>query len=199
MNSDKLWIMNYGSSLREKEEHLDNLCCESSQPTVESKAHEIRTTLKRRWIFKRASGNRCLHDAGETRPPRKAEAAAAIPCQYIREQSQSTEKERILREGKIRTTIPGWQTCRKHSLKILIFKYVYFDTMVDFTMKKREHSSVRMLVSLPKTAEASNLEIGRYSCNPKTMSGLSHQEWWITQRFFTRVQFIYSVDRARDH
>ena len=31
------------------------------------------------------------------------------------------------------------------------------------------------------------------------MSGLFHQEWWITQRFLTRVQFIYPVDRARDH
>ena len=38
MNSDKSWIMNYGSSLREKEENIDNLCCESSQPTV--KYHE---------------------------------------------------------------------------------------------------------------------------------------------------------------
>ena len=155
---------------------------------MESKAHEIRTTLKRRWIFKRASGNRCLHDASETRPPRKAEAAAAaaaIPCQYIREESQSTEKERILRENKIRTTIPGLQTCRKHSLKILIFKYVYFDTMVDFTMKKREqrfgmlyfqywervsvqdsiinwkeNSSVRMFVSLPEPQKLQIWKLG---------------------------------------
>ena len=49
------------------------------------------------------------------------------------------------------------------------------------------------------TAEASNLLIGRYSCNPKNRSGLFHQELGITQRFLTRVQFIYSVDRAQDH
>ena len=35
MNFDKSWIMNYGSSLREKEENFDNMCCESSKPTVE--------------------------------------------------------------------------------------------------------------------------------------------------------------------
>ena len=35
MNFDKSWIMNYGSSLRDKEENFDNLRCESSQPTVE--------------------------------------------------------------------------------------------------------------------------------------------------------------------
>ena len=35
MNSDESWIMNYGPSSREKEEHFDNLCCESPQPTVE--------------------------------------------------------------------------------------------------------------------------------------------------------------------
>ena len=35
MNFDKSWIMNYGSSLREQEENFDNLCFESSKPTVE--------------------------------------------------------------------------------------------------------------------------------------------------------------------
>ena len=35
MNSDMSWIMNYGSSLRKKEENFDNLCFESSQPAVE--------------------------------------------------------------------------------------------------------------------------------------------------------------------
>ena len=36
MNFDKSWIMNtYGSLLREKEENFDNLCCESSQSSVE--------------------------------------------------------------------------------------------------------------------------------------------------------------------
>ena len=81
--------------------------------------HEIRTTLNRRWIFKRASGNRCLHDAGETRPPRKAAAAAAaIPWQYIQEQSQNTEKERILREDRIRTMIPRWHSRRRHYSRV---------------------------------------------------------------------------------
>ena len=35
MHPDKSWSMNYGSSLREKEENFDNLCFESSKPTVE--------------------------------------------------------------------------------------------------------------------------------------------------------------------
>ena len=64
---------------------------------ITSMAHKIRTTLKRRWIFKRASGNRCLHDTGKTQPPRKAAAAAAaaaaILCQYIRGQSPTKEKK----------------------------------------------------------------------------------------------------------
>ena len=48
LNSDKSWIMNYGSSLREKEENFDNLCCESSQPTVEYQ--EVRLTrFEQRW------------------------------------------------------------------------------------------------------------------------------------------------------
>ena len=70
---------------------------------ITSKAHKIRTTLKRRWIFKRASGNRCHHDAGKTPPPRQAAtaaaAAAAIPCQYIRGQSPTTEKKKDSSRG----------------------------------------------------------------------------------------------------
>ena len=120
MNFDKSWIMNYCSSLREQEENFDNLCCEPWNVT--SKVHKIRTTLKRRWIFKRASGNRCLHDAGKTWPPRKAAAAAAgaaaILCQYIRGQSPTTEKKRVLREGSIWTMISGWHTWRRHYSRI---------------------------------------------------------------------------------
>ena len=82
-------------------------------------------------------GNRRLHDAGHTRPPQKAAAAAAIPCQYIQEKSQITEKERILREDKIWTD--SWMThVEKTLLETLIFKCVYFDTMTDSTAKKRE-------------------------------------------------------------
>ena len=113
MKSEKSWIMNYGSSLREKEK-TSIICVANlhSPPwNITSNAHKIRTTLKRRWIFKCASGNRCLHDAGETRPPRKAEAAAAaaaaILCQYIRGQSPATEKKWILREDRIWTIIPA--------------------------------------------------------------------------------------------
>ena len=145
LNFDKyrgLWVTVHHCAKRKKTSIICVANLHSLPWNTTSKAHKIRTTLKRRWIFKRASGNRCLHDAGKTRPPRKAAAAAAaaaaIPCQYLREQSQITEKEWILREDKMRTTILGWQTCRKHSFEILIFKYVYSDTTVDVTGKKRE-------------------------------------------------------------
>ena len=86
MNLDKSWIMNYGSLLRERKK-TSIICVTNLQNlpwNITSKAHKIRTTLKRRWIFKRASGNRCLHDVCKTQPPRAAAAAAAaIPCQFI--------------------------------------------------------------------------------------------------------------------
>ena len=46
---------------------------------------------------------------------------------------------------------------------------------------EKENSRVR-IGRITFTAEASNLEIGRYSCNPKTRSGFLHQEWRITQK-----------------
>ena len=101
----------------------------------------------------------------------------------------------------------SWMTdVEKTFFETLIFKYVNFDTMIDVTMKKREqriamwyfqyrerrtlqnpkinwkeNSSVR-IGRIAFTAEASNLQIGRYSCNPKTISGLFNQEWGITQK-----------------
>ena len=36
MNSDKSWIMNYGSSLRKKKKNFDNVRFESSKPTWNS-------------------------------------------------------------------------------------------------------------------------------------------------------------------
>ena len=101
----------------------------------------------------------------------------------------------------------SWMTdVEKTFFETLIFKYVYFDTMIDVTMKKREQRIgmwyfqywERRSVRNPKinwkensrvrigriafTAEASNLQIGRYSCNPKTINGLFNQEWGITQK-----------------
>ena len=109
-----LWVMVHHCAKRKNT--FANLPSQPWKST--SMVHKIRTTLKRRWIFKRASGNRCLHDAGKTWLPRKAAAAAAaaaaIPCQYIQEQSRITEKERILREDKIGTMIPGWRAWRTH-------------------------------------------------------------------------------------
>ena len=144
MNSDKSWIMNYGSSLREKEENFDNLCCESPQPTVEitSMAHKIRTTLTRRWIFKRASGIRCLHDGCKTRPPLKAAAAASSnPVSIHRGQSPTQEKKSAFE----RTEFGLWFLDDRRGgdiFETLIFKYAYFDTM---DRRHREEASAKLI------------------------------------------------------
>ena len=56
-------MVNYGSSLREKEENFDNLCCESSQPTVEYHEYGLQDSNK--------VETKMNLDAGKTRPPRK--------------------------------------------------------------------------------------------------------------------------------
>ena len=76
---------------------------------------------------------------------------------------------------------------KKILFETLIFKSAYFDTVIDVSVKKREQNQLEREFTCedqshcPYTAEASNLSIGQYSCNPKTISGLFHQEWWITQ------------------
>ena len=110
---------------------------------ITSMAHKIRTTLKRRWIFKRASGNRWFHDAGKSRPPRTAAAAAAaaaILCLYIRGQSPTTEKKSAFERKEFGLLFLTYM--EKTLFETLIFKYVYFDTMIDVTVKKREQNQL---------------------------------------------------------
>ena len=65
---------------------------------ITSMAHKISNNVETNNIETKMNlqaciGKRCLHDAGETRPPRKAAvtaaAAAAILCQNIQEQKMS--------------------------------------------------------------------------------------------------------------
>ena len=107
-----------------------------------SKAHKIRTTLKRRSNFKRASGNRCLHDAGKI--PASSKSSSGSRGGSSNPMSIDPRTKSNYRRGKnpSRTQnldYDSWMTdVQKHSFEILIFKYVYFDTMIDVTVKKRE-------------------------------------------------------------
>ena len=71
----------------------------------------------------------------------------------------------------------------EQSIVIIYFQYRERRSGTKSQINWKENSRGRITF----TAEASNLLIGRNSCNPKTISGLFHQEWWITQRFLTRV------------
>ena len=88
-----IWITVYHCAKRKITSRICVSNLHSLPWDITSKAHKIRTTLKRRWIFKRASGNSCLHDAGE--------------------QSPTTEKKRIFQEDGIWTMIPEWHTWRR--------------------------------------------------------------------------------------
>ena len=83
--------------------------------------------------------------------------------------------------------IPGWHTWRRYHSR-LIFKNVFFwrhdrrhSEEASAKLNWKENSRVR-IGRITFTAEASDLEIGRYSCNPKTICGFLHQEWRITQK-----------------
>ena len=171
-------------------------------------AHKIRTTLKRRWIFKRASGNRCLHYAGKTPASWKAAAAAAtaaaILCQYIRGQSPITEKKSVfqrtefglwflddIREEDI-IRDPNLQECPlRHRDRRLseearaksVGKRIHVWGFVALPLHRWSFKSVNWAIFVQS-------EDHKRIIPPKMMNYAT---------FLTRVQFIFSVDRARDH
>ena len=65
--------------------------------------------------------------------------------------------------------------------------------MIDVTVKKREQNSRVGIGRIACTAEASNLQIGRYLCNPKTTSGFSTKNDELRKKFLTIVHFISSI------
>ena len=142
MTNRGLWITVHHCARRKKTSIICVANLHSLPWNITSMAHKIRTTLKLRWIFKRASGIRCLHDGGKTRPPRKAAAeAAAILCQYTRGQSPTKEKKSAFE----RTEFGLWFLDDRRGEDIfetLIFKYAYFDTMIDVIVKKREQNEL---------------------------------------------------------
>ena len=89
------WMVNYGSKLRKKEKNFDNICFESSKPTVED--HEyVSQDSNNRWnegqTFWHASGNRCLHKSGKIPASSKAAAAAAATAAAILHRLHSRKK-----------------------------------------------------------------------------------------------------------
>ena len=142
LNSDKSWIMNYVSSLHEKEENFDNLSCESSQPAVEDDAkglHDSNNVEKKNessFVHRETISftMRVKPDLLEEQQRRQRQ----ILCRCIREQSPTTEKEEDPSRGQNLDFDSLMTYVEKTLLENLIFKYVYFDTLVDVTVKMRE-------------------------------------------------------------
>ena len=81
--------------LRKKEKNFDNICFESSKPTVEY--HEyVWQDSNNRWnegrTFWHASGNRCFHKSGKVQASSKAAAAAVATAAAILHRLHSRKK-----------------------------------------------------------------------------------------------------------
>ena len=65
LTSRGLWITVHHCAKRKRTSIICVVNVPSLRWKITSKVHKIRTTLKRKSTFQRASGNRCLHDAGK--------------------------------------------------------------------------------------------------------------------------------------
>ena len=95
MNFHNSWIVKYGSKLHKKEKNFDNVCFESSKPTVEDDEY-VSQDSNNSWnegqTFWHASGNRCLHKSGKIPASSKAAAAAAATAVAILHRLHSRKK-----------------------------------------------------------------------------------------------------------
>ena len=170
MNFDKSWIMNYGSSLREKEENFDNIF-ESSKPTVEyhekgaQDSNNVETKIESSSVHRETVASTMRVNPGLLEKQQRRQQQSLR--KYIRGQSPTTEKKRILREDRIWTIILGWQTWRRHSFETLTFQYVYLDT----TMKV-EREEVRELLR----CHTSSIENGE-ACKIPRLTGKKIHVW----------------------
>ena len=106
--------MDHGSSLREKEEHLDDLCYESSQPTVEyheygsQDSNNVETKVKPSSMHREtvASTMRVKPGLLESSSGGSGKSSSNPVSIHARTKSNH-KKEKRLQEDKIRTMIPG--------------------------------------------------------------------------------------------
>ena len=102
---------------------------------ITSKVHKIRTTLKRRSNLHACIGKplppRCGKIPASSKSSSGGSGGRSNPMSIHPRTKSTYVKKEILRKERIWTTTSGWLTCRKHSFGTLIFKYVWFDTMMN--------------------------------------------------------------------
>ena len=139
--------MNYGSSLREQEENFDNLCCESSQPSVGISRVWLTRFEQRRNEDESSSVHReTVAFTVRVKPSLLESSSGGSGNSSSNPMSIHPRTKSNYRKGKNPSRrqnldCDSWMTyVKKILLKTLIFKNVYFDTMIDVTVKKREQN-----------------------------------------------------------
>ena len=140
LNFDNSWVLDYSSSLRRKEENFDNLCCDSSQFTVEYHEHG--------WP-----------DSNKLEPKMNLQAYIGKTVAFTMRVKSGLVEQQLRRQQQSCVNTPEdkvqlqkrWAPSKgqnsdddsciiyvKKKFETLIFKYIYFDTMIDVTVKKRQ-------------------------------------------------------------
>ena len=131
-----LWITVHHRAERKKTSIICVANLHSLPWNITSRAHKIRTTLKRRWIFKRASGNCCLYVAGKTGLLEKQQRQQQSHVNTSEDEVQLQKRKRSFE----RTEFGLWFLDDRRGEDIIRDSHlqVYFETMIDVTAKKRE-------------------------------------------------------------
>ena len=132
LTSREFWITVHHCAKKKKTSIICVANLHSLPWNITSKVHKIQTTLNRRRIFNRASENRCLHDAGKSRQQQSHVNTSEDEVQLQRRKAPSKGQN---------LDYDSWMTyVEKILFETIIVKYVYFDTMMDGTVKKREQN-----------------------------------------------------------
>ena len=143
LTSRGLWITVHRCAKRKR----TSIMCVSNLPSlpwnVTGKVHKIRTTLKRRSnlpaCFRKRMSRRCGKIPASWKSSSGGSGSSSNPVSiHPRTKSIHIEERDHQRGQNLDYKILRFQTCRKHSCETLIFKYIWFDTMMNMKEKKRE-------------------------------------------------------------
>ena len=139
---DKSWMVSYDSWLRKKEENFDNVCFEFSQPTVENHeygsqdSNNVETKVKPSSVLRETDASTMREIPASSKSSSGSSGGSSSNPMSVHPRTKVKVQERKESFERTEFGLQFLDDRRAENILSRIFKYVYFDTMIDVTVEK---------------------------------------------------------------